>query len=101
MELILGTGRKFSVRSQAYVAVLMDDSTSMKLPDEATPTRLDSLNQLMSANSAFHTEIADKFNLRPYKFAATAERVQNAAELSGSGEETNLTSEIDQAQKLP
>ena len=83
----------------SYVAVLMDDSSSMKLPDEAMPTRLDSLKQLMSANSTFYTELADKFKLRPYKFAATAERVQNAAELSGIGEETNLTSALDQASR--
>jgi len=81
----------------SYVAVMMDDSSSMKLPDESMPTRLDSLKQLMSANSAFYTALSDNFKLRPYKFAATAERVQNATELSGSGEETNLTSALDQA----
>ena len=83
----------------SYVAVLMDDSSSMKLPDDTNPTRLDALKQLMSANSDFYSSLADKFKLRPYKFAATADRVQNAAELSGSGEETNLTSALDQASR--
>jgi uncharacterized membrane protein len=83
----------------SYVAVMMDDSSSMKLPDEASSTRLDVLKNLMSANSDFYTALSDKFKLRPYKFAATAERVQNAAEVSGSGEETNLTSAIDQAMR--
>jgi uncharacterized membrane protein len=77
----------------------MDDSSSMKLPDEASHTRLDALKQLMSANSPFYSALADKFKLRPYKFAATADRVQNAAELSGSGGETNLTSALDQASR--
>ena len=83
----------------SYVAVLMDDSSSMKLNDEANSTRLDALKLLMSANSAFYTALADNFKLRPYRFAATAERVNNASELSGNGEETNLTSALDQASR--
>ena len=87
------------IPQSSYVAVLMDDSSSMKLPDEANHTRLDALKQLMSANSTFYSALADKFKLRAYKFAATAERVQNASELSGSGGETNLTSALDQASR--
>ena len=78
------------IPQSSYVAVLMDDSSSMKLPDDGSHTRLDSLKQLMSANSEFYSALADKFKLRAYKFSATAERVQNASELSGSGDETNL-----------
>ena len=87
------------IPQSSYVPVLMDDSSSMKLPDEASPTRLEALKQLMSANSAFYSALADKFKLRPYKFAATADRVQNASELSGIGEETNITSALDQASR--
>lgn len=85
------------IPQSSYAAVLMDDSASMKLPDEASHTRLDAVKQLMSANSAFYSALADKFKLRAYKFASTAERVENASELSGAGEETNLTSALDQA----
>jgi uncharacterized membrane protein len=87
------------IPQSSYVAVLMDDSSSMKLPDETNPTRLEALKQLMSANSAFYSALADKFKLRPYKFAATADRIQNASELSGIGEETNITSALDQASR--
>jgi len=87
------------IPQSSYVAVLMDDSSSMKLPDESSATRLDALKQLMSANSVFYSALADKFKLRPYKFALTADRVQNAAELSGNGEETNLTAALDQASR--
>jgi uncharacterized membrane protein len=87
------------IPQSSYVAVLMDDSSSMKLPDDSSHTRLDALKQLMSANSPFYSALADKFKLRPYKFALTADRVQNAAELSGIGEETNLTSALDQASR--
>ncbi len=87
------------IPQSGYVAVLMDDSSSMKLPDDNNHTRLDALKQLMSANSAFYSALADKFKLRTYKFAATADRVQNASELAGSGDETNLTSALDQASR--
>ena len=87
------------IPQSSYVAVLMDDSSSMKLPDESNRTRLDALKQLMSANSAFYTELVDKFKLRAYRFAGTADRIGNASELSGAGDETNLTSALDQASR--
>ncbi len=83
----------------SYVAVLMDDSASMKLPDEADRTRLDSVRQLMSANSPFYSALSDKFKLRAYKFSSAAERIQNASELSGDGDETNIASALDQASR--
>ncbi|HEY3138668.1 MAG TPA: glutamine amidotransferase [Blastocatellia bacterium] len=87
------------IPQSSYVAVMMDDSSSMKLPDDGGRTRLDALKQLMSANSAFYLALADKFKLRPYKFASTAERVQNAADISADGDETNLASTLDQASR--
>ena len=87
------------IPQSSYVAVLMDDSSSMKLPDEGNRTRLDSVKQLLSANSAFYSALADKFKVRAYKFSSTAERVQNAGELSGGGDETSLTSALDQASR--
>jgi len=71
--------------------VLMDDSASMKLTDDGSHTRLDAVKQLMSANSAFYSRLADRFKLRTYKFSTTADRVEKASELSGSGDQTNLT----------
>lgn len=87
------------IPQSSYVPVLMDDSGSMQLADEGNHTRLDSVKQLMSANSRFFTALADKFKLRAYRFSATAERVQNAGELTGSGDETNLAAAIDQASR--
>lgn len=87
------------IPQSSYVAVLMDDSASMKLPDEGDRTRLDSVKKLFSANSAFYSSLADKFKLRAYKFSSTAERVQNASELSGDGGETSLTAALDQASR--
>ncbi|HSB11308.1 MAG TPA: VWA domain-containing protein [Blastocatellia bacterium] len=87
------------VPQASYVPVLMDNSASMQLPDEGSHTRLESVKQLMSANSQFYSALSDKFKLRAYKFSTQAERVQNASELSGSGEETNLAGALDQASR--
>lgn len=87
------------IPQSSYVAVLMDDSSSMSLPDEGTHTRLDAVKQLMATNGAFYSALSDKFKLRAYKFSSTAERIQTASELSGSGDETNLTSALDQSSR--
>jgi uncharacterized membrane protein len=87
------------IPQSSYVAVLMDDSASMKLPDEADRTRLDSIRQLMSANSPFYSALSDKFKLRAYKFSSAAERIQNAGDLAGGGDETNIASALDQASR--
>jgi uncharacterized membrane protein len=87
------------VPQSSYVPVLMDDSASMQLPDDGGHTRLDSVKQLMSANTRFYSALSDSFKLREYRFSTGAERVQNASELSGSGDETNLAAALDQASR--
>jgi uncharacterized membrane protein len=85
------------VPQSSFVAVLMDDSASMNLADEAGRTRLDSVKRLMSAGSQFRAALADKFKVRAFKFASSAERVQDAEELTGAGEQTNMVEALDQA----
>jgi uncharacterized membrane protein len=80
-----------------YVAVLMDDSASMRLPDDGGRTRLDSIKQLMTADNPFYKALSEKFKVRPFRFAAGAQRVASEAELTGSGEQTNLVAAIEQA----
>ncbi|MEK6304150.1 MAG: glutamine amidotransferase [Acidobacteriota bacterium] len=83
----------------SYVAVLMDDSSSMKLAGDGSGSRLDAVKQLMSDGSKFHGALADKFKLREFKFTASAERINDARELTGEGEQTNLAAAIDQASR--
>lgn len=85
------------IPQSSYVAVLMDDSASMNLADEANRTRLDSVKQLMSANNQFYKTLTSKFKVRAFKFSSSAERVQEAGELTGAGEQTNLVEALDQA----
>ncbi len=79
-----------------YVAVLMDDSSSMQLRDGMAGTRLDAVKQLMSAGSPFATALAEKFKVHAYGFSATAERVTDATELKGEGDRTDLQESIEQ-----
>ncbi|HWN99735.1 MAG TPA: glutamine amidotransferase [Blastocatellia bacterium] len=83
----------------SYVAVLMDDSSSMKLAGDGSGSRLDAVKQLMSSGDKFYAALADKFKLREFKFTASAERINDAKELTGEGEQTNLAGAIDQASR--
>jgi uncharacterized membrane protein len=82
----------------SYVVVLMDDSSSMKLAEASDQSRLNALQNLLSAESPFYKSLAEKFKVRTYKFSTTAERA-DASALSGEGEQTNLTAAIEQAMR--
>jgi uncharacterized membrane protein len=81
----------------SYVAVLMDDSASMRLADEGNRSRLDSVKQLMSPGTHFMSALSDKFKIRAFKFSAASERAQDATELTGAGDQTNLALALEQA----
>src|SRR6185295_13039825 len=81
----------------SFVAVLMDDSSSMKLAGDGSDSRLDQVKRLMSDDSKFHGALADKFRLREFKFSSSAERINDARELAGEGQQTNLAGAVDHA----
>ncbi|HXG66351.1 MAG TPA: glutamine amidotransferase [Blastocatellia bacterium] len=81
----------------SYVAVLMDDSASMKLADENGGARLDAVKQLMSPGSLFAAALYDKFKVRAYKFANAAERIGDAGELTGGGELSDVRGALEHA----
>lgn len=85
------------VPGSSYVAVLMDDSASMKLRDEGDTTRLEALRQAMSPASRFYAELADKFKIRAYKFSSSAERISDSQELTGEGQRTDLAAALEHA----
>lgn len=85
------------VPGSSYVAVLMDDSASMKLTDEGDTTRLEAVRQTMSPASRFYAELADKFKIRAYKFSSSAERISDAQELTGEGQRTDLAIALEHA----
>jgi uncharacterized membrane protein len=80
-----------------FVAVLMDDTASMKIADEGGRTRLDAIKQLMAPQSIFYSALADKFKVKMYRFSNGVEPTENPAELSAAGEQTDLAGSLDQA----
>ncbi|HEY6330461.1 MAG TPA: glutamine amidotransferase [Blastocatellia bacterium] len=85
------------VPQSMFVAVLMDDSASMKIADQGGRTRLDAIKDLMAPESALYSSLADKFKVKMYKFSSGAEPIVSPAELSGSGQQTNIALTLDQA----
>jgi uncharacterized membrane protein len=81
----------------SYVAVLLDDSSSMLLPDESGQTRLETVKRLMASGTPFFDNLSKQFKLRTLKFSETAERVAGASQLTGSGSRTNLAAGLEQA----
>jgi uncharacterized membrane protein len=82
----------------SYVLILMDDSSSMKLRDEGQASRLDAVKNLMGPESRFYKTLADNFKVRAYQFSQTATR-SDASQLSGEGQQTNVTAAIEQAMR--
>jgi uncharacterized membrane protein len=85
------------VAQSSYVAVLMDDSKSMQLADEDGQSRLETVKRLMASESGFHTALVDKFKVRAFRFSEIAERVESAAELAGTGEQTDIVGALERA----
>jgi len=79
-----------------FVAVLMDDSASMKISDEGGRSRLDAIKQLMAPESRFYSGLADKFKIKTYRFSNAPDPVTNPEELTGAGQQTDLAQTLDQ-----
>jgi uncharacterized membrane protein len=84
------------VPQSSFVAILMDDSSSMKIADENGRPRLDAIKQLISPDSRFYSALSDKFKVRIFKFSNSAERTDGAEALTGTGEQTDIAGALDQ-----
>ncbi|MFQ5704860.1 MAG: hypothetical protein ACE5HT_12670 [Gemmatimonadales bacterium] len=83
------------VPQQNFLAVLIDDSESMRIADDRGMPR----NQLVTglfglAGSDVLTELADRFKLRFYGFSHSASQLGSVADLTYSGRMTNLSSAL-------
>ena len=85
------------IPQSSYVAVLMDDSSSMRLGDDEGGTRLDTVKSLMGGGGQFRQQLSDKFKVRAFRFSETAARVESADDLLAEGQGTNIQSALDQA----
>src|SRR5215467_5256449 len=79
---------------ESYLAVVIDNSGSMKIKDDGKVARSEELQKQLEATN-FMKRLADKFKTRVYRFDSTAERIDRPDQLNFSGTRTKLESATD------
>lgn len=89
-----------AVPQQNVVAVLLDDSRSMQIPDWSGQPRGEFVRQQFGAmDSPIMKALSDRFLLRVFRFSATAGRLESAGDLTFSGSQTRLATALDGARE--
>lgn len=88
-----------AVPQRNVLAVLFDDSRSMKLRDVNGSARLAALQRTFADSSALMQRMGGKFALRLYRFAADASPTAGAAALTASGARTDVARALDVARE--
>ena len=85
-----------AVNQQNVVAVLLDDSRSMQIPDLGGKARGTFLKeQFGAADSPIMKALSDRFLVRPFRFSSTATRVSSGNTLTFGGSQTKLGAALD------
>ena len=79
---------------QNVIAVLVDDSHSMMIPD-SSGTRLAREQALLDGGLV--KSLSDRFQVRLYKFGTEPDRMQNPAELKGAAPATRIADTLERA----
>ena len=89
-----------AVPQQNVVAVLLDDSRSMQIPDWAGQARGAFLKQQFGTpDSPLMKALSDRFLVRVFRFSSTAGRLESANDLTFSGSQTRLGAALDGARE--
>jgi len=86
----------------SYVALVVDDSLSMKLHDApGGATRLDTIKQalLNTAPNSFLNKLEQKFKTNLYGFSGALSRLKDANDLFGEGRTSDLSGALDETIK--
>src|SRR5688572_14822427 len=85
-----------AVNQQNVVAVLLDDSSSMQIPDAGGKTRGQWVQDEFGVPTApLLKSLGDRFLVRVFRFSSAASRVQSAKELTFKGSQTKLGTAFD------
>src|SRR5687768_4697754 len=79
-----------AVNQQNVVAVLLDDSRSMQIPDQDGKARAEYLRAQFGPDGALQKSLTDKFLVRVFKFSSTAGRLGSFEEMQFNGAQTKL-----------
>jgi uncharacterized membrane protein len=84
---------------ESYLAVVIDNSESMKIKDDGKVARSEELQKQFEATN-FFKRLNDKFKIRTYRFDANAERIEpRFDQLNFAGKRTRLESATDLLQQ--
>jgi hypothetical protein len=85
-----------AVNQQNVVAVLLDDSRSMQIPDLGGKARGTFVkDQFGAPDSPIMKALSDRFLVLPFRFSSTATRVASGNALTFSGSQTKLSAALD------
>src|SRR5438445_9444201 len=74
---------------ESYLAVVIDNSESMKIKDDGQTARSDEMQKQLQATD-FFKRLNDKFKVRTYRFDSTAERIERPDQMSFAGKRTKI-----------
>jgi len=87
---------KVAVPQQNFVAILVDDSRSMQVADEAGQPRSNFVkNQFGRVDGELLTALGKRFVVRLFRFSSSAERLQSSGDLTFEGTGTHLGDALD------
>ncbi len=84
-----------AVPQRNVLAVVFDDSRSMRLHDVNGGTRLAAMQGVFADTGALMRKLSGKFALRTFRFAADAAPAQGALSLNAAGARTDLAGALD------
>ena len=79
---------------ESYLAVVIDNSESMKIKDDGQVSRAEQLQKQFEATN-FFKRLNDKFKVRTYRFDMAAERIEGPERMTFEGKRTRLESATD------
>jgi hypothetical protein len=86
-----------AVPQRNVLAVLYDDSRSMRIADADSRTRLAAVQRTFADSSALMRSLATRFALRRFRFAAGATPVRSAGEVQATGTRSDLAQALQDA----
>jgi uncharacterized membrane protein len=79
---------------ESYMAVVIDNSESMKIRDDGKESRAEQLQHQLQATN-FFKRLSDKFRIRTYRFDREAQRIERPDQLTFEGTRTRMESATD------
>jgi uncharacterized membrane protein len=79
-----------AVDQQNVVAVVLDDSRSMQIPDQGNQPRGQFVRNQFGPDGALFKSLSDKFLVRVFRFSSTSGRIGSAQDLKFDGVQTKL-----------